>query len=64
MNLENGHFILNVSRYVQFISDLCHRAKTYMNFQKLQITYMLSVADGSGWVLGHVPPTLSLFLLK
>ena len=32
---ENDNFILNISRYVQFIPDLYGRAKTYMNFQKV-----------------------------
>ena len=36
---ENGHFIPNISRYVQFIPDLCSSAKTYLNLYGHAKTY-------------------------
>ena len=37
------HFVCNLLQYVQFISDLYGHAKTYLNFQKNQITYLMFI---------------------
>lgn len=39
----NGNLIPNISRYVQFIADLYGRDKTYLNFQNVQITYLIFI---------------------
>lgn len=40
---KNGSYISNILQYIQFITDLYGRVKTYMNSQNIQITNIIFI---------------------